>query len=242
MPDRSGSLAVVGTGIDITTQLSPGARAAIEAADVVFYLLTDPVGSLRVERLNARARPLDGYYAADKDRRRTYEEIVEAVVSEVLTGADVCVALYGHPGFYAVVGHEAIRRVREAGLPARMVPGVSAIDCLFADLGFDPGRKGLQSYEATYFFRTKPPVDPRATLVLLQVGVLGEAGGAPTSAGAKRFPALVELLRLHYGAGCQAVLYEASAYPGARPSIVRFRLDDRELPTPTLLSTLCVTP
>jgi hypothetical protein len=122
-----------------------------------------------------------------------------------------------------------------------MLPAVSALDCLFADLGIDPGRNGLQSYEATYFLRTRPVVDPRATLVLLQVGMLGEGGGAPTQAVAARFPLLVELLGGLYDAGREVVLYEASAYPGTRPAIVRFRLDDRELPTPALLSTLCVT-
>lgn len=240
MPARGGSLTVVGTGIDITTQLSPGARAAIEGADVVLYLLADPVSALRVEGLNPQASSLDGYYAPAKDRRLTYAEIVEAIVTEVFVGANVCVVLYGHPGVYADPGHEAIRRVRLRGLPARMLPAVSALDCLFADLGIDPGVKGLQAYEATYFFGTRPPVDPRATLVLLQVGMLGEGGGAPTPAVAERFPLLVEMLRPHYDAGREAVLYEASVYPGARPAIVRFRLDDRELPTPALLSTLCV--
>jgi hypothetical protein len=242
MSDPSGSLTVVGTGIDITTQLSPGARAAIEGADLVLYVLADPVSSLRVEQLNPRARTLDGHYAAGKRRRVTYDEIVEEVVSEVLAGADVCLALYGHPGVYAAAGHEAIRRVRDAGLQARMLPAVSALDCLFADLGIDPGPRGLQAYEATYFFRTRPPVDPRATLLLLQVGVLCEHSGDPTPVSAERFPELVDLLRATYGPACEAVLYEAAAYPGARPVVERFRLDDSELPSPSVISTLCITP
>ena len=194
---------------------------------------------LRVEGLNPLARSLDGYYAPEKDRRLTYAEIVDAIVAEVHGGANVCVALYGHPGVYAAAGHEAVRRVRLAGRPARMLPAVSALDCLCADLGIDPGRRGLQMYEATYFFRTRPIVDPRAMLVLFQVGMLGEGGGAPTAAVAERFTLLVGMLRSHY-AGREAILYEASVYPGAGPAIVRFRLDDRELPPPALLSTLCV--
>jgi uroporphyrin-III C-methyltransferase len=239
---RSGSLTVVGAGIDITMQLTPGARAAIEGADVVLYGLTDPLSALRVEALNPRARSLDGYYAPEKDRRLTYAEMVEAIVSEALRGASVCVVLYGHPGVFAAPGHEAVRQVRAAGLPARMLPGVSALDCLFADLGIDPGSRGLLAYEATHFFRTQPPLDPRATLVLLQVGMLGEEGGAPTAAVAERFPLLVEMLRPHYDEGCEAILYEASPYPGMSPTIVRFQLRDREFPVPTTLATLCITP
>ena len=241
MPAPGGSLTVVGTGIEVTSHLSPGARAVIEGADVVLYLLADPVSALRVEGLNATARSLDSHYGPEKDRRLTYRAIVEEIVSEVLGGANVCVVLYGHPGLYAVPGHESIRRVREQGLAARMLPAVSSLDCLYADLGIDPGPHGLQAYEATYFFELRPPVDPRATLVLLQVGMLGERGGAATPAVADRFPLLVELLRRHYGDGREGVLYEASPYPGVRPSIVRFRLDDRELPTPAVLATLCLT-
>ena len=168
--------------------------------------------------------------------------MVDAIVTESLRGSSVCVVLYGHPGFFAAPGHEAIRQVRANGLRAQMLPGVSALDCLFADLGIDPGRTGLQAYEATYFYRTQPPLDPRATLALLQVGMLGEEGGTPTAAVSGRFPLLVEMLRPHYGEGSEAILYEASQYPGTPPTIVRFQLRDRELPRPTTLATLCITP
>jgi precorrin-6B methylase 1 len=238
--DRGGSLTVVGTGIDSTTQLTPGARAAIEAADVVFYLLADAVSALRVEALNPEARSLDGFYAPDKERSVTYAEIVEAISSEAARGARVCAALYGHPGVYSAVGHDAVRRGEAAGLPTRMLPAVSALDCLFADLGIDPGRGGLQAYEASSFFETRPTVDQGATLLLLQVGMLGEQGGAQTGAVAGRFAELVEFLRRQYDSGREAVLYEASAYPGVTPKLERFSLDDSKPPTPSILATLCI--
>jgi hypothetical protein len=239
---RGGQLTVVGTGIDVTTQLAPGAAAAIRAADAVFYVLADPVAALRVEALNPQARSLDSFYAPGKDRRVTYEEIVETVVTETLAARDVCLVTYGHPGVYAWAGHEAVARVRSAGLPAQMLPAISALDCLYADLGIDPGRSGLQAYEAWYFFATRPPIDTRATLVLLQVGMLGETGGAPTGASAERFSLLVELLREVYGPARECVLYEASPYPGVDASIVRFALDGTALPAPSVLATLCVLP
>jgi len=33
-----------------------------------------------------------------------------------------------------------------------MLPGISAEDCLFADIGVDPGIYGCQSFEATDLF------------------------------------------------------------------------------------------
>jgi precorrin-6B methylase 1 len=147
--ERGGSLTVVGTGLDIVSQLTPAARAAIEAADEVAYLVADPVAALRIEALNRRSRSLDGFYGETKPRWDTYAEVVDEIVSAVTAGARVCAVLYGHPGIFAWASHEAIARVRAAGLPARMLPAVSALDCLLADLGIDPAATGLQTYEAT---------------------------------------------------------------------------------------------
>ena len=238
---RRGSLTVVGTGIDVASHLTPAARGAIEGADEVLYLLADPVAALRVEALNPRASSLDHFYGPTKPRRETYAEIVDAIVGAVTGGLRMCVVLYGHPGVFALPGHEAIARVRAAGLPARMLPAVSALDCLLADLGIDPATTGLQTYEATYFFVRRPTVDPRATLVLLQVGMLGERGGAPTGAVASRFRVLLDRLTELYGSGREAVLYEASPFPGTAPALARLRLgEDDGAATPAVMSTLCV--
>jgi uroporphyrin-III C-methyltransferase len=237
---RRGSLTVVGTGIDVTTQLTPGARAAIEGSDEVLYLVADSVSALRIVNLNPRAHSLDEFYGPDKNRQQTYAEIVETIVASAVAGADVCAVFYGHPGVFAYPGHEALARVREAGLPARMLPAVSALDCLVADLGIDPGRTGLQSYEATYFLLHRPAIDPHAMLLLWQVGMIGEVGGAATSAVKARFQLLVEQLRDRYGEAREALLYEASPYPGPPPAAARFRLGDFELPAPSPVSTLCI--
>ena len=237
---RGGSLTVVGTGVDVVSQLTPAARAAIEAADEVLYLVADPVAALRVEALNPRSRSLDGFYGETKPRWDTYAEVVDEIVSAVTAGAHVCAVLYGHPGIFAWASHEAMARVRAAGLPARMLPAVSALDCLLADLGIDPAATGLQTYEATYFFVRRPAVDPHATLVLLQVGMLGESRGAATDAVAARFPLLVDRLTELYGREREAVLYEASPVPGPAPAITRCALGEAGTVAPGVLATLCV--
>ena len=206
----------------------------------MLYLVADSVSALRIINLNPRARSLDEYYAPDKNRKQTYAEIVETIVASAVAGANVCAVFYGHPGVFAYPGHEALARVREAGLPARMLPAVSALDCLVADLELDPGRTGLQSYEATYFLLHRPTIDRHAMLLLWQVGMIGEVGGAATPAVKPRFHLLIDQLRDSYGEAREAVLYEASPFPGPKPAAVRFRLGDSELPAPSPVSTLCV--
>jgi uncharacterized protein YabN with tetrapyrrole methylase and pyrophosphatase domain len=124
----------------------------------------------------------------------------------------VCAAFYGHPGVFVYSSGEAIRRARREGIATRMLPGVSALDCLFADLGVDPAASGLQIYEAGDFIRRRPAVEPRAGLALLQVGVV------------ESVEALASALRSWYPEAHPLVVYEASAYPG-----LRHRADDVEL-------------
>ena len=62
-----------------------------------------------------------------------------------------------------------------------MLPAISTEDTLFADLGIDIGRAGLQSYEATRFMYYKYNFDPCAGLLLWQVSVLGEDRVEPSA-------------------------------------------------------------
>ena len=130
----------------------------------------------------------------------------------------VCAAFYGHPGVFVTPSHEAVRRAREEGFPARMLPGISAEDCLFADLGVDPSRHGCQSYEATEFLIYSRRLDPTAALVLWQIGTVGRDVAANETQ-ASGLPVLVERLLADYPATHEVTVYEAAPYPGFEPLI-----------------------
>ena len=55
-----------------------------------------------------------------------------------------------------------------------MIPSLSAEDCLFADLGFDPAAQGCVNYEASYFIIYEKKPDTTVGLILWQIGVIGE--------------------------------------------------------------------
>ena len=54
-----------------------------------------------------------------------------------------------------------------------MIAGISAEDCLFADLGFDPASTGCLTFEATDFLIHNRRVDPTCLVILWQIGVVG---------------------------------------------------------------------
>lgn len=203
----SGSLVVVGTGIG-AGQLTAEARAAIAGAEEVHYLVADPLSEHALVELAPEAASLAPCYGPDGPGPAAYERMVERILEPVRAGRRVCAAFYGHPGVFVLPAREALARARAAGIPARMLPGVSALDCLFADLGVDPAAAGCQVYEAGDFVRRGPTIDPGSALVLLQAGAVD--GALPELAGA---------LARWYPASHELTLYEASPYPGIGPLV-----------------------
>jgi precorrin-6B methylase 1 len=108
--------------------------------------------------------------------------------------------------------HEAIRRARREDLPARMLPAVSALDCLMADLGVDVGETGCLNYEANDFLVHRRPTDPTAALVLWQVGAVGATRHGEV-AGPDELAMVANRLSEDYPTDHEVVVYEASPYP-----------------------------
>jgi len=231
-----GSLACVGTGMMLGAHMGPRARSTIEQADVVFAAVSDPLVELWVQQMHADVRSLQPYYAEGKSRRDTYREMVEAMLAEVRAGRRVCGAFYGHPGVFAQVPHKAVAQARAEGFEAHMEPGVSAEDCLYADLGIDPGNCGCQHYEASQFMFYRRRIDPSAYLILWQVGVAGDRSLRRFSTGEAHRRLLVERLSEDYPASHTIILYEAATLPIATPRmegmpLSRFAAADMRLQT-----------
>jgi uroporphyrin-III C-methyltransferase len=146
---QQGSLVVVGTGISVAGQMTLLAHSYIQNADIVFMGITDTVNENVVKKLNPNPVELDDLYQADKSRAITYQQMTGRIVDTVKAGQKVCDAFYGHPGVFVNPSHAAIKKVRDSGLRAEMLLGISAEDCLIADLGIEPAHYGCQSYEAT---------------------------------------------------------------------------------------------
>ncbi len=236
-----GSLTVVGTGIAVGVQLTPESRAAIESADDFFHVGSDLVGAQWLDELHPRAQGLHTLYRSGVPRHEIYDAMVDAILEPVRAGRRVCAAFYGHPGVYVVPSHEAVRRARAAGHDARMLPAVSAEDCLFADLGFDPSSSGCTSYEATDFLLRRRPVDSTTTLLLWQISVVGQLDAA-TEVSRAGLAVLTNYLCEHYEADHVVTVYEASPYPIAAPIIEPVALAELPHADLTPLSTLYVPP
>jgi uncharacterized protein YabN with tetrapyrrole methylase and pyrophosphatase domain len=223
---RSGSLVCVGLGMTLGSHLSPLAKSYIENSDVVFAGVSDGVIELWLAQMHSDVRSLQPYYQEGTSRRITYQKMVEAMLTPVRAGKKVCGAFYGHPGVFAGPPHKAIEVARKEGYPAHMEPGISAEDCLYADLGIDPGKVGCQHYEASQLMFFRRQLDTSAYLVLWQVGIAGDQSLARFSTGAAYRQVLVDLLARDYPLEHEVIIYKVATLPIHRPRIERLSLAD----------------
>jgi len=240
---KQGSLLVVGTGLKAGGQITPEAQSAIKNADKVFYVEGNSLIVSQIKSLNPNAETLFDLYAKGKPRYLTYMEMVERIITAVRSGLDVCAVFYGHPGVFVAPSHRAIRLARSEGYEALMLPGISAEDCIFADLVIDPARYGCQSYEATDFLIYRRVFDRRSTLVLWQVGVIGQVDYQGKIYDAKKgIDLLVEVLLESYPADYQAIIYEAAVYGLFLPRIEPVAIAKLGAAVLTAISTLVIPP
>lgn len=239
----AGELTVVGTGIAGPGHASVEARAAIEHSDRCFMLVADPLTEHWLRGVRSDVTDLSDEYVVGRPRTASYESMVERILEPVREGKRVCAVFYGHPGVFANPSHEAIRRARSEGHPARMQAAISAEDCLFADLGIDPGVRGCQSFEATDFLVRRRRFDPTAGLILWQTGVIGVPDFRLERLWNREgLAVLSEVLLEHYPPEHPVVIYEASTLPISGPKIETSALSALSQAPVTALSTLWIEP
>jgi precorrin-2 methylase len=221
-----GRLACVGMGMTLGSHLTPLARSHIEQADVVFAALSDGVVEMWLQRMHPDVRSLQPYYREGKSRMQTYRQWVDLMMTEVRAGKHVCGVFYGHPGIFAWSPHKAIEVARAEGFKAHMEPGISAEDCLYADLGIDPGRFGCQHFEASQLLFYERRIDPAGYLVLWQVGLVGNRSLARFETGLAYRQVLVDLLSQDYPLDHEVIIYRGATLPIEKPRIRHIVLRD----------------
>jgi len=224
---RRGSLVIVGTGIQWAGQTTLAAQRAIQTAQRVLFAVADAgtaqwLHSLRPDAVSLRYGTREG-----QRRREVYNTMVEDLLTPLREGLRVCAVFYGHPGVLSLPAHEALRQAHLEGFNARMLPGVSFLDCLFADLGLDPGLEGCLSYEATDFLLRRRPFEVHTPLILSQIALIGNPEVFNPSASQRirqGLATLSEVLRTRYPASHEVIVYDASPHPLSPPKILRYPL------------------
>jgi Tetrapyrrole (Corrin/Porphyrin) Methylases len=244
-PGKKGSLLVIGSGIQGVSFIM-GAEEYLRTADKVFYTVSNPPTQVWLHKLRPDAFDLYVLYDDTKPRYHTYVQMSEAMLHYVRKGMRVVTVFYGHPGIFVFSTHRAIAIARREGHHAVMKPGISALDCLCADLGVDPAFPGMQTFEATEVLVRKRWIDVSTHVVLWQVGLIGDTGYRRKGFINDKFPVLVEYLLKFYGPDHHVTHYIAARHPTFEPTMTVHRIGDllnpRVRATFTAISTFYIPP
>jgi uncharacterized protein YabN with tetrapyrrole methylase and pyrophosphatase domain len=192
-------ITIVGLGILNVDHITHEAERAIRAAKEVFYLDTGVATRSYLEGLSPKVTPLfETSYSEGGHRLKAYHQMAASVLAAALEHQPVCFALQGHP----VVGATAPALVKRLAplldLEVVVLPGISAMDCIFAELMLDPVVEGLQNYEATDLLLRRRQLQNDVPLLIWQVGTLESRMHSRKISKPERFYRFRDYLRQFY--------------------------------------------
>ena len=239
---KKGKLINVGLGMTLGSHITPLARSFIEVADVVFVAASHNAVEQWVMGMNSNVRSLQKYYSEGTSRFKTYKRMVEVIMHEVRNGKSVCGAFYGHPGVFAWAPHQSIKQAIQEGFHAHMEPGISAEDCLYADLAIDPGTYGCTHLEASQFIFQNKSIDASSYLILWQVVVVGDLSLTRFSTNEKYIQLLINELTKVYSRDHEIILYECAVLPIDETRIEKIKLKNLANYNLSMKTTLIIPP
>lgn len=236
------TLIIVGSGIKFMSHLTTEVKACIEKSDKVLYLVNEPAMQEWIQKSNKCTESLDFLYTKYEHREDNYRLISDYILESVQQYKTLCFVVYGHPTVFVQPSIYAATKAKERGFNVITLPGISAEDCLFADLLVDPGSCGCQSFEATDFLLYRREYDSSCHLILWQVSVIGVLNTPVYHDPMDGFVLLVDYLLEKYFLDHEIIVYEAAQYPTFKPKIERILLKDLPSSKVSRIATLYIPP
>ncbi|GMG82037.1 SAM-dependent methyltransferase [Paralimibaculum aggregatum] len=210
MPD----IHVIGLGIRIGDHATREAERALAASTEVLFVDTGPATRAWLERLCPKVTPLFATsYREDRARRAGYHHMAARVLGAALDHPPVSFAIQGHPFVGVLASGLILRGAAALGLEVAAQPGISAMDCILAELGLDPLLGGLQSYEATDMLLRRRPLQADVPALIWQVGVVESCLHSTRPSRPERFQRLRDHLLAFYPPEHPVTAVFASPHP-----------------------------
>ena len=218
---------IAGLGIQTARQLTREVEHALRSSQEVFYLDTGAATPQLLESLCPRVTPLYWQsYSDDRPRIGAYEHMARQVIEAALDHPPVTFAIHGHPLVAVHAPFLVLEAARELRLQVAVLPGISAIDTVLADLRLDPVVNGVQMYEATDLLLRRRPLQPDVPAIIWQIGPLETALHSQRRSRPERFHRFVAHLRQFYPGSHEVVAIYSSPHPLMPPETLGFPLED----------------
>lgn len=218
---------ILGLGILNIDHITRETERLISEVNEVLYVDTGLATGPWLEERCPHVTPLFAEsYAPGDNRLSAYHHMAARVVDAALARAPVAFAMQGHP----LVGVTAPRLIRLlAGaleLSVSVHPGISALDCLLAELELDPVSSGIQMVEATDLLLRRRPLDPTMPLLIWQIGAIESVLYSRRISRPERFERIRSFLLRTYPATHRVSAFFVSPHPLVPTERIDFALGE----------------
>ncbi|MEM7716171.1 MAG: SAM-dependent methyltransferase [Cyanobacteria bacterium P01_A01_bin.68] len=220
---------IVGTGIVSVQHITHEIDAVLRRSKEVLYV--DNSFGIReyLEQVCPKVTNLHPIaYREGEERINAYNIMTAKVIEAALDNPPVTFALYGHPLVFANPPFQVLKIAPLFGLRVKVLPGISAMDTLFVDLGLDPSVQGLQMYEATDLLLRQHSLQPNVPCLIWQIGTVESRLYSESMSKPKRFTRIKNYLLKFYPSNHKLVAVYSSTYPLVKSSRTVFCLKDIE--------------
>lgn len=160
---------IVGLGIRAVSQLTTEVIDTLRLCKIVFVVDHGWKIGEYIASLGPKVESLIPEYLNAESRLETYKRMAARVLDAARSASPVCFATYGHPTWLVYPTELICASAEKLGLNVKILPGISCIDMLLAELRIDPGTSGLQIFEASSLYISKQTINSSVPCFLLQV-------------------------------------------------------------------------
>lgn len=171
---RDVQLFVVGAGVQVPDHLTVAALDALHRCKEIYSILPPSSVDSLPNELAAKVSDLGKIYVQGSRRADVYREEVDAIWRGVLANPPVAYLTTGNPVVFDTVTAQLIGRASQCDVGLRLIAGISSVDAIMADLGFDYA-PGLQVFDASALVAYKIAPRTDLTCLLLQPDAFGTA-------------------------------------------------------------------
>lgn len=214
-------LRVIGLGIKIPDHITIECQRALSSCKRIFTVVQEPPNVWLPSESRGKI-PVTGLlemYVEGALRTENYDRVADAILQSVRDDQTTGYATYGNPLAYDSVAQTLVRRAQHAGIAFDVVPGISSIDTLLCDMGFDMA-PGIQVYETSWLVAARIRLQTNVAAILLQVGAFGSFRMRYyTRPQAESLKGLVAHLTESYPSAHQVFLVRSSGVVGGKARI-----------------------
>lgn len=235
------NLCILGSGIKSIAHLSYESQLYIKKADIVLFLLNEPILENYIKENSKKSYDLSEIYYSTEDRQDCYKKIVDYILNLLGDYQNVCAIFYGHPIFCVNPAQSLIEKAKSKDVNIISCPAISSIDCMFSDLNIDPAEYGMQIYMAQDIINRKISVTTQSYLALLQIGFINDNGHVHKTKN-QQLSILKDYLYGFYPESHKCFIYEATLYANKKSITNSITLKDLSNDKLSSLSTLLIPP